>query len=94
MSSTIIIIYYGISINIQKRRIIQTNGNGLGILIIFVYWLLVLELFRSVLVSGKVRHAQGQRLNRFEVRRKRESERTKGEVEMFTLFPKFPTPNF
>ncbi len=27
-----------------------------------------------LLVSGKVRHAQGQRLNRFEGRRKRESE--------------------
>jgi hypothetical protein len=46
------------------------------------------------LVSGKVRHAQGQRLNRFEVRRKRESEKTKGEGEMSTLFPSFLTPHF
>jgi hypothetical protein len=49
-----------------------------------------------LLVSGKVRHTQGQsqRLNRFEVRRKRESERTKGEGEKSTLFPLFPTPHF
>ncbi len=47
-----------------------------------------------LLVSGKVRHAQGQRLNRFEVRRKRESERTKGEGKMSTLFPLFLTPHF
>ncbi len=47
-----------------------------------------------LLVSGKVRHAQDQRLNRFEVRRKRESERTKGEGEMSTLFPSFLTPHF
>ena len=40
-----------------------------------------------LLVGGKVRHAQGQRLNRFEVRRKRESERTKGEEGKSTLFP-------
>jgi hypothetical protein len=33
----------------------------------------------TLLVSGKVWHAQGQKLNRFEVRRKRGSERTKGE---------------
>ncbi len=48
----------------------------------------------SMLVSGKLRHAQGQRLNRFEVRRKRESERTKGEGEKSTLFPLFLTPHF
>ena len=47
-----------------------------------------------LLVSGKVRHAQGQRLDRFEVRRKRESERTKGEGEKSTLFPLFLTPHF
>ena len=48
----------------------------------------------SMLVSGKVRHAQGQRLDRFEVRRKRKSERTKGEEEKSTLFPLFLTPHF
>ena len=48
----------------------------------------------NMLVSGKVRHAQGQRLNRFEVRRKRESERTKGKGEMSTLSPSFLTPHF
>ncbi len=47
-----------------------------------------------LLVRGKVRHAQGQRLNRFEVRRKRESERTKGEGGKSTLFPLFLTPHF
>ena len=49
-----------------------------------------------LLVGGKVRHAQGQRLNRFEVevevRRKRK--RTKGEGEESTLFPLFLTPHF
>ncbi len=47
-----------------------------------------------LLVSDKVRHAQGQRLNRFEERRKRESERTKGEGGKSTLFPLFSTPHF
>ncbi len=47
-----------------------------------------------LLVSGKVRHAQGQRLNRFEVRERDKSERTKGEGEMSTLFPSFLTPHF
>jgi hypothetical protein len=47
-----------------------------------------------LLVSGKVRHAQGQRLNRCEVREREKSERTKGEGEMSTLFPSFLTPHF
>ena len=47
-----------------------------------------------LLVGGKVRHAQGQGPDRFEVRRKRESERTKGEGEKSTLFPLFLTPHF
>ena len=48
----------------------------------------------AMLVGGKVRHAQGQGLDRFEVRRKRKSERTKGEGEKSTLFPLFLTPQF
>ncbi len=47
-----------------------------------------------MLVSGEVRHAQGQRLNRFEVREREKSERTKGEREMSTLLPSFLTPHF
>ncbi len=47
-----------------------------------------------MLIGGKVRHAQGQRLDRFEVRRKGESERAKGEGEKSTLFPLFLTPHF
>ena len=47
-----------------------------------------------LLVSGKVRHAQGQRLDRCEIRIKRKSERTKGEGEKSTLFPLFLTPHF
>ena len=41
-----------------------------------------------------IRHAQGQRLNRCEVREREKSERTKGEGEMSTLFPSFLTPHF
>ena len=52
------------------------------------------ELRMHLLVSGKVRHAQGQRLNRWEVREREKSERTKGEGEMSTLFPSFLTPHF
>ena len=42
---------------------------------------LVFSLFTTLplLVSGKVRHAQGQRLNRCEVREREKSERAKGE---------------
>ncbi len=47
-----------------------------------------------MLVSGKVRHAQGQRLNRCEVKEREKSERTKGEGEKSTLFPSFLTPHF
>jgi hypothetical protein len=52
------------------------------------------EVAVELLVSGKVRHAQGQRLNRFEVKEREKSERTKGEGEMSTLFPLFLTPHF
>ncbi len=51
-------------------------------------------LGNNMLVSGKVRHAPGQRLHRSDVRRKTKGERTKGEGEMSTLFPSFLTPHF
>ena len=47
-----------------------------------------------VLVGGKVRHAQGQRLDRSEVRRKEKVRERKGKGEKSTLFPLFLTPHF
>jgi hypothetical protein len=48
-----------------------------------------------MLVSGKVRGSQEQRLDRtVERNKKRESERTKRKGRKFTPTPSFPSPHF
>ncbi len=80
-----IVLYYNVELRTYSTYMNYNYSNSIVACIMYVCMMYVVCIFVLVSVSGKVRHAQGQRLNRFEVRRKRESERTKGEVEVEKL---------